>query len=328
MNYIPSATANRSNPQKQNNSTRNILLGIIALLLGYIVYDKIQDNKVATNLSTTQQTLATKEVDYKNLDSAKNILAAQFAEATAKIDTLSTTNVQLSSALVERNNEIAKRKNEIKAILFKKNASENELRDAQQKIAELSTQVNNYVAEITKLKEENKQLTTDKNNLTAEKEQLTTDKNKLESDKKNLEDKVDVASTLTASHINVTAIKMRGDKEKETETAKRADFFRLSFVVDENRVAPSGKKTLYVVVTAPDGKVSATHGNFKTRDGNELQYTELIDVNYEQGKVLPVSFDWKPGTAFVTGDYKIEIYNNGFKIGEAVKSLKKGGLFG
>ncbi len=26
--------------------------------------------------------------------------------------------------------------------------------------------------------------------------------------------------------------------------------------------------------------------------------------------------------------YKIEIYHNGFKIGEGVRSLKKGGLFG
>jgi len=37
----------------------------------------------------------------------------------------------------------------------------------------------------------------------------------LTNEKKNLEDKVDVASTLTASHINITAIKLRGDKEKK-----------------------------------------------------------------------------------------------------------------
>jgi hypothetical protein len=31
---------------------------------------------------------------------------------------------------------------------------------------------------------------------------------------------------------------------------------------------------------------------------------------------------------FQTGNYKIEIYQNGFKIAEGVRSLKKGGLFG
>lgn len=50
-------------------------------------------------------------------------------------------------------------------------------------------------------------------------------------------------------------------------------------------------------------------------------------MNYEQNKVTPVSFDIKQTDKYQVGDYKIEIYNNGFKIGEGVKKLKKGGLF-
>ena len=50
---------------------------------------------------------------------------------------------------------------------------------------------------------------------------------------------------------------------------------------------------------------------------------------YEQGKRVPVSFDWKPEAGkYQVGNYKIEVYQNGYKIGEGVKSLKKGGLFG
>lgn len=328
MAYVPSATANRAPQPKDNSKTiYTILIGIIVLLLGYIIYDKTQDKKTADVLTTTQQTLVTREIDYKNLDSAKNILQAEFDAASLKIDTLTSNNAKLSGVLAARSSELAKMKANIGSILTKKNASEKELKEAQEKLVELNTQIDSYVAEIAKLKAENQQLTTDKNQLTSDKEKLTTEKSQLTTDKKNLEEKVDVASTLTASHINITAIKMRGDKEKETETAKRADFFRLSFVIDENRVAQAGKKSLYVVVTSPDGKTSVPHGSFKTREGIELQYTETIDVNYEQGKVIPVSFDWKPGTQFVPGDYKIEIFNNGFKIGETKKSLKKGGLF-
>jgi hypothetical protein len=51
-------------------------------------------------------------------------------------------------------------------------------------------------------------------------------------------------------------------------------------------------------------------------------------VNYEQGKVVPVNFDLKRSDKYSEGDYKIEIYHNGFKIGQGIKSLKKGGLFG
>jgi len=325
MAYVPSATANRTPPQKDNRNTiYAVLVAIILLLLGYIIYDKSQDKKIEQiNFATVQ-----------NLDSAKNVLQAEFEIASKQVDTLTANNTQLQTALSERNAELTKIKSNINSILKQKNVTSDDLKKAQQLIANYKGQLESLQAEVAKLKGENlqltadkQQLTNDKNQLTSEKEQLSTEKNQLTTEKKNLEDKVDVASTLTASHINITAIKMRGDKEKETETAKRADFFRLSFVIDENRVAPSGKKTLYVIVTSPDGKTSVPHGNFKTRDGVELQYTETIDVNYELGKVLPVSFDWKPGTQFTPGDYKIEIYNNGFKIGETKKALKKGGLF-
>ena len=142
----------------------------------------------------------------------------------------------------------------------------------------------------------------------------------------------DVASTLHASNINIAAIDVKGNgKEKVTNTAKRADMFRVSFDLDENRIAPSGQKELYVVVTSPDGKPitipSNGSGEFQTRDEGSKVFTSKVDVNYEQGKRTPVSFDWKQENHYQAGNYKIEIYHNGYKIGEGTKSLKKGGLF-
>ncbi|EEF23750.1 conserved hypothetical protein, partial [Ricinus communis] len=142
----------------------------------------------------------------------------------------------------------------------------------------------------------------------------------------------DLGSTLHASNINITAIDVKGSgKEKVTTTAKRADLLRISFDLDENRVAPSGTKELYVCITGPDGKPISIpaygSGTFTTRDEGEKVFTNKITTNYEQGKRSPVSFDWKQDNHYQTGDYKIEIYQNGFKIGEGTKTLKKGGLF-
>jgi hypothetical protein len=50
-------------------------------------------------------------------------------------------------------------------------------------------------------------------------------------------------------------------------------------------------------------------------------------VDYEQGTRKAMSVPIRQND-FQTGDYKIEVYHNGFKIGEGVKTLKKGGLFG
>ncbi|MBC7652006.1 MAG: hypothetical protein H7101_09665, partial [Deinococcales bacterium] len=117
-------------------------------------------------------------------------------------------------------------------------------------------------------------------------------------------------------------------KEKETTTAKRADLLRFSFDLDENRLAPSGNKEIFIAVIGPDGNAISKGATFTTREAGEKTYTEKVDVMYEQGKRKPVSFDWKQdGTNYQTGDYKIQIYHNGFKIGEGTKTLKKGGLF-
>ena len=65
-------------------------------------------------------------------------------------------------------------------------------------------------------------------------------------------------------------------------------------------------------------------GTFTTRDEGDKVFTNKMDVNYEQGKRLPVSFDWKPEAGkYQTGNYKVEIYQNGYKIGEGTKTLKK-----
>jgi hypothetical protein len=64
------------------------------------------------------------------------------------------------------------------------------------------------------------------------------------------------------------------------------------------------------------------------RNNVERPFTKKIEINYIQGQKLPVSVEWSQNSDFQTGNYKIEIYNNGFKIGQGVVNFKKGGLFG
>ena len=86
---------------------------------------------------------------------------------------------------------------------------------------------------------------------------------------------------------------------------------------------------MYIIVTSPDGKViseATAGGTFTTREEGDKSFTSKLTVPYEQGKrqnvQLPLAQD-----KFQTGDYKIQVYHNGFKIGEGVRTLKKGGLF-
>ncbi len=167
--------------------------------------------------------------------------------------------------------------------------------------------------------------------MTADKEKLTSDLSTTTTQKEDLEKKVDIASTLNASNISVTPVKdKKNGQEKVTTTAKRVDKLIISFDVN-NRIAQTGQTDVYVCITGPDGKPISVpalgSGTFASRDEGDKIFTAKVPVDIEAGKTKSVQFAWKQSGAFVPGAYKIEIYHNGFKIGEDTKELKKGGLF-
>jgi len=53
-------------------------------------------------------------------------------------------------------------------------------------------------------------------------------------------------------------------------------------------------------------------------------YTAKVPVDFEAGKNKSVQFAWKQTANSRKASYKIEIYHNGFKIGEGTRKLKKG----
>lgn len=321
-NY-PSANPQAEPPKKRDN--RAIIYGLLTLLLlgswGYIIWDKTKHN----------ETVAAKDMQITNLDSAKNSIQTEYNAALTRLDEMTGKNAKLDSLLKRDQADISQKNKRIKELLTKKNATEAELREAKQLIADLNGRIDGYVVEIEKLKGENLQLTQDKQQLTTEKEQLTTEKLQLTDTKNKLEEKVDVASTLNASNINIVAINEKGNgREKETTVAKRVDKLKVSFDV-YNRIAEPGEKDVYVIITGPDGKVISNEtlgsGKFTTREEGEKIYTQKNTVVFSTAQKVTVDVSWKPNSKFAQGDYKIEVYNNGFKIGEATKGLKKGGLF-
>jgi predicted polyphosphate/ATP-dependent NAD kinase len=231
-----------------------------------------------------------------------------------------------------RDKEVEQVKARIRSLVNKQNATASDLAEARGLIKDLNGKIDGYVAEIERLQGENQTLTTEKNTLTTQKTELEQNLSNTQTEKKVAEEKVDIGSTLHASSFSIAAINEKSSgKEKATSTAKRADKFRISFDLDENRIAPSGQKDLYILVTDPAGKLVSeqglTSGTFTTRLDGEKQFTNKVSVDYEQGARKNVSFDLKQTDKYQPGAYKVEVYHNGFKIGENTVQLKKGGLF-
>ena len=312
------------NPKKDWRTILSIPL-IIALLCtwGYIIWDKSK-NKEEKQQMTTQYTSVILEKD-----TLQNLLD----ESTRMYDSLKTTNAKKDSTITSKDRDIAKKKAQIQGILSKQNATAAELAQARTLIVSLNADIENYKAQVEVLKGKNLVLTKEKEEVTQQRNAVTQQFDSAKvviSEKDNL---IDIGSTLEAANFNILGIQQKKNgKEKETTRAKRVDMVRISFDLGENRIVTSGPKDLYILVTGPDGKPVTVEalgsGNFTTRNEGEKPYTQKVNINYVQGQKQRVSFDWKQNDPYVEGDYKIEVYNNGFKIGEGTRHFKKGGLFG
>jgi hypothetical protein len=329
MSYenFPKDYPSEAESPKPKNSNRNVLTGILVVALlgtwGYIIFDKNKTRQEKQDLTT----------QIVNSDSSKNELQRELNDAALRLDMLKTSNVRADSLLKTKDKDIQDLKNKVQTILNNKNATAAELAEAKRLIAELKGNIETYTAQIEQLKVQNIQLTQEKQVVTEQRDIANKNLDSATQVIKQKEDVIDVGSTLHASNFNIVGIKEKnGGKEKVTTTAKRVDKLRISFDIDENMITKSEPKDIYVCITSPDGKPVAVDalgsGSFTLRDGTQRPYTQKVQINYIQGQKQPVSVEWSQNSDFKTGDYKIEIFNNGFKIGEGTRTFKKGGLFG
>ena len=308
-----------------NNNMRTILTGVLVVALlgtwGYIIYDKNNNKEVITQKETLIASTSTQ----------RDELQKELEDAAMRYDMLKSSNSKLDSTITSKDREIEEKRTRIQTLLNKSNATAAELGEAKRLIASLNGDLEGYRTQIEVLQGEKVQLTQEKQFVTQQRDRVRKDYDSATVVIKEKEDMLNVGSTLLASNFSITGINERGSKEKTTSTAKRVDKLRISFDLNENMIAQSGNKEIYVCITAPDGTPVAVEalgsGTFSTRDGQQKFFTQKLDVDYTQNKKQTVSFDWKQNTNFSTGNYKIEVFNNGFKVGEASRPLKKGGLF-
>ena len=313
------STDNYGAVNKKDNKNNIIILLAILLVASwaYFLFARKQSNDV----------ISEKDAQYATLDSAKSLVQKDYDEALLRIDDLSSMNSGLDSLVRSRDKELGIIKDKFKSLIAKQNATKADLEEAKNLVNELNGKISDYVKEIERLQAENRQLTTDKNNLTAENKNLSTNLANSEAAKVEAENKVDIGSTLHASGFKISAINVRNSgKEKATTSAKRADKLRVSFNLDENLIATSGNKQLYIIAKDPTGKViteeSLGSGKVGTRKDGQIDFTTKIDVDYKTGELKYVGFDLLQTDKYTKGNYSIVVYQNGFKIGEGIATLK------
>jgi cell division protein FtsL len=313
------------NERRPDNNSKNIIIAVLAaaflILGGFFIFDH---NK-------SSQTVQSDQTEIAKVTSEKSDIQNSFDASLARLDSMKTVNTDMAGKLEANTSEIAKMKAEIRSILNKKNATAAELSKARNLIAQLNGKITDLETQVAQLTQQNDSLRQNVAVLTTDKETLTRNLDSTNVIKQTLEKKVDVASTLNADNITITPVKVKHNgKEKVSTVAKRVDKLKVSFDVN-NRIIQPGITDVYVVVVGPDGKpvptVTGDASTFTTRDEGDKPFTAKLPVDLETAKTKNVEFAFAPGSHFQTGSYKIQIYQNGFLIGEKTRELKKGGLF-
>ena len=318
----------QSTTEKKPKDLRNLFIGLliagIIILAGFFVFDH---NK-------SGETIQAQQTEVAKVTTEKSEIQTNFDASLARLDSMQTANTALDGKLSESKSEISKMKAEIRSILNKKNATASELAKARDMIAQLNGKITDMESQIAMLTQQNDTLRQNVAVLTTEKATLSHNLDSTNVVKDDLAKKVDIASTLNASNISITPVKVKNNgKEKVSTVAKRVDKLVVSFDVN-NRIIQPGTTDVYVVVIGPDGKpvasnvaADASGDTFTTRDDGNKTFTAKLPVDLQTAQTKNVQFAFVPGNHFAQGSYKIQIYQNGFLIGEKTSELRKGGLF-
>jgi hypothetical protein len=136
---------------------------------------------------------------------------------------------------------------------------------------------------------------------------------------------VAVGSMLQLSKLNSAAYKVKGGgKETETNKASGATRIKACFTVAKNMIATKGERTVYMRVTTPDLKVIAAKGeanNTFSFNGQPLMYSAKQALFYEQD-IIESCINMDKETDFAAGEYTVELYTEGYKLGETKVILK------
>lgn len=321
---------------KSNNLSLVGIISIVALLLAVGI--------LLMNNSSLKKELKQKKEAYLELEKVHTELDQNYEAALQDLEELRGDNQQLNELIDAQKEELTRQKKRISGLIW----TERELGKAKAELVNMKKMADQYVADITELKESNAYLLAENQDLNSENltlsEQLALNRQRVskldslqrilvaksdELTKSNatLTTKVDIAEAIKINFIEVKGMLDKGDGSlKEKDRAKRVDVLRTCFVTETNVVTPKGEHEFYLRFTSPAGEVLYVEelgsGVLQNKiTGENVRYTTSGTVNYQQ-EDTKACIDWNPNFGLNSGNYTVEIFHNGYNVGNGTFRLK------
>ena len=312
----------------QRNGIWKVLVAVFAItsgVLGYLLFDAKAAIKNQTEIVNQKvEELASARVRLDSIGSQLDAKIAQIKVLGGNVESLEAAKRQLESDKVQlkKVNSFSKQKYDVK-------------------IADFVTLLAAKDAELVQLKKENVQLVAKNKDLFSQNGTLTNENMGLKNSKQQLADSVDDAyrrnreltakvtraSALQAQFVQAMALSERGkERDGGVYRASKVDKIKVIFQLQANPIAKQDVKTIFMRVLDPDGAVlydsGVGSGNFDMF-GKESTYTAKTDIQFANtGQGVEIIYGRGSAIQYREGHYKIELYSEGFKIGDGSFDIK------
>lgn len=296
--------------KKPNNRTAIIiaLLSIIVIIQSIKIYLDYQDKaEVNQQLATTEEDLATTMQQLKDirieLDQKITELEKLGGDVTELEKAKAEVDAELKQGRIRYNRDIKELKDRV---------------DGYQELLKLKDE------ELEKLKSLNKELYSENRNLKTTQNQLSDSINRLAKNTDVLANKVAIASQLKAENVSVVSVNNRGKERTSPFRSKQLETLKVDFNIAENKVAPIEGKKIMIKVTDENGQVifdvAKGSGTFML-DGKEEFYTVAQEILFDNTR-QHLSFIYEKGSEYASGTYTVDIYTDGYKMGQVTFTVK------
>ncbi len=301
------------NNRKSNGSGIIIFLSVLAILLaiaGALLLREMLKARYETQLASLQ---------VKEISDERNTLIDKLDELDVRYAQLSKEHEDLQQLFdAER-----RRANQLRAqIQGTGPIGTGDAIPLRQQIEELENQLAQYEDQIAMLLEENETLSIENAQIRSNLAQAHVFNQELEVEKEKLQEKVNIASLINISNVDVVAFRERRRWDEPTNSARRTDKLSICFNLNRNMIAEPGERNFYIRIIDPNNEV-LTHSQEDTMsfEGETIQYSIKETVDF-QNVAMDVCTEWVQEERFERGYYSVVVFCEGNEVGYKLFELE------
>ena len=289
--------------QKKNNSSK-LIIGLLLLAVAVLVF-----------------MLTSTKGEVVDLESEKEQMVFNLEQTKAALEDRESSNDSLDAYIVQ---EIDRLEAVIDSVNSLTAADAKEIKRLKNRVWGLQQREKKFVHQIDSINAAYEVLRMEKEQVEmvlAEEQMRNMDLNE---ENRELQRDLAVGAMLQATTVNAKGVKVyKSGKVKETNRARRATRISSCITIAKNPLAEAGIREVFVRITTSDNTVLVAQEEGKSSfefNGQPLLYSAKMEVDYQNEiAVVCINFD---KVDFSSGDYKIEIFTEGYKLGDDSINLK------